>query len=64
MKPFSIMTGTVGEPIFIDRRTSTEDFEKIRKNLEDIMVKQAYDLDKRFTDFRVEQDLTPENFIK
>jgi lysophospholipid acyltransferase (LPLAT)-like uncharacterized protein len=64
MKPFSIMTGTVGEPIFIDRRTNTEDFEKIRKSLEDIMVKQAYDLDKRFTDFRVEQDLTPENFIK
>ena len=64
MKPFSIMTGTVGEPIFIDRRTKTEDFEIIRKKLEDVMVKQAYDLDKRFTDFRVEQDLTPENFIK
>ncbi len=64
MKPFSIMTGTVGEPIFIDRKTKTEDFEAIRKKLEDIMVKQAYDLDKRFTDFRVEQDLTPENFIK
>ena len=26
------------------------------------MVKQAYDLDKRFTDFRVEKDLTAENF--
>lgn len=62
MKPFSVMAGTVGEPIFIDRKTSIEDFEKIRKNLEDIMVKQAYDLDKKFTDFRVEQDLTPEIF--
>ena len=61
-KPFSIIAGTVGEPIFIDRKTKIEDFEKIRKNLEDIMIKQAYDLDKRFTDFRVEQDLTPENF--
>lgn len=63
-KPFSIIAGTVGEPIFIDRKTSTDDFEKIRKNLEDIMVKQAYDLDARFTDFRVEQDLTMENFEK
>lgn len=61
-KPFSIIAGTVGKPIFIDRKTKIEDFEKIRKNLEDIMVKQAYDLDKRFTSFKVEQDLTPENF--
>lgn len=63
-KPFSIIAGTVGKPIFIDRKTKIEDFEKIRKNLEDIMVKQAYDLDKRFTDFRVEQDLSAENFEK
>ena len=63
-KPFSIIAGTVGEPIFIDRKTKVEDFEKVRKNLEDLMVKQAYDLDKRFTDFRVEQDLTAENFEK
>lgn len=62
-KPFSKIAGVVGKPIFIDRKTKTEDFEKIRKNLEDIMVKQAYDLDKKFTDFRVEQDLTPESFI-
>lgn len=63
-KPFSIMAGEVGKPIFIDRKTKIEDFEVIRKNLEDIMVEQAYNLDKRFTDFRVEQDLTPENFDK
>jgi lysophospholipid acyltransferase (LPLAT)-like uncharacterized protein len=63
-KPFSVIAGTVGKPIFIDRKTKIEDFEKIRKNLEDIMVKQAYDLDKRFTDFRVEQDLSAENFEK
>ncbi len=62
-KPFSKIAGVVGKPIFIDRKTKTEDFEKIRKNLEDIMVKQAYDLDKKFTDFRVEQDLTPESFM-
>ena len=61
-KPFSVIIGTVGEPIFIDKKTKIEDFETIRKNMEDIMVKQAHDLDKKFTDFSVEQDLTPENF--
>jgi len=61
-KPFSIIAGDVGKPVFIDPGTKTSDFEKIRKKLEDIMVKQAYDLDKRFTDFKVEQDLTPDNF--
>jgi len=61
-KPFSIIAGTVGKPIFLDKKTKIKDFEKIRKNLEDIMLNQAHDLDKRFTKFKVEQDLTPENF--
>jgi len=61
-KPFSIINGNVGKPIFIDPKTKVDAFEKIRKSLEDIMVKQAYDLDRRFTDFKVEQDLTPEDF--
>ena len=61
-KPFSVIHGNVGQPIFIDKKTSIEEFETIRKNLEDLMVKQAYDLDKEFTNFKVEQDLTPENF--
>ena len=61
-KPFSRIAGEVGKPIFIDRKTKIEDFEQIRKNLEDIMVKQAYKLDSKFTNFRVEQDLIPENF--
>ena len=61
-KPFSVIAGNVGNPIFIDRKTKIEDFEKIRKKLEDLMIKQAYNLDKRFTKFKVEQDLTPENF--
>lgn len=61
-KPFSVIAGDVGNPIFIDRKTKIEDFEKIRKKLEDLMIKQAYNLDKRFTKFKVEQDLTPENF--
>ena len=61
-KPFSIIVGDVGEPIFIDRKTKTEDFEKIRKNLENIRVKQAYKLDKKFTTFKPEQDLVPDDF--
>ena len=61
---FSIVEGEVGQPIFIDRKTKIEEFESIRKKLEDLMVEQAYRLDKKFTDFKVEQDLTPENFEK
>ena len=63
-KPFSIILGDVGNPIFIDKSTKIEDFEEIRKNLENIMVKQAYDLDKKFTNFKVEQDLTANSIIK
>jgi lysophospholipid acyltransferase (LPLAT)-like uncharacterized protein len=61
-KPFSVIKGIVGKPIFIDSKTRIQDFESIRKNLEYIMVKQAIDLDKHFTSFRVEQDLTPNDF--
>jgi len=63
-KPFSIIKGVVGQPIYIDRKTEISDFERIRKGLEDLMIEQAYDLDKNFTDFKVEQDLTPDNFKK
>lgn len=61
-KPFSVIAGDVGKPIFIERKTKIEDFEKIRKNLEDLMIVQAQNLDKRFTKFTPEQDLTPDNF--
>lgn len=63
-KPFSIIKGVVGSPIFIDKSTKIEDFEKLRQDLENIMVTQANDLDRNFTDFVVEQDLTPEKFRK
>lgn len=61
-KPFSIIKGSVKEPVFVDKNTDIKDFEILRKSLENLMVKQAYDLDKNFTDFKVEQDLTPDNF--
>ena len=63
-KPFSIIRGSVEKPVFVDAKTDVKDFEKLRKSLEDLMVKQAYDLDKHFTDFKVEQDLTPNNFAE
>ena len=63
-KPFSVIKGIVGQPMFVDKSTKIEGFEKLRKDLEDIMVAQAYNLDKNFTDFVVEQDLTPKNFKK
>ena len=63
-KPFSIIKGVVGKPIFVDKSTKIDDFEKLRKDLEDTMVAQAYGLDKKFTSFVVEQDLTPEKFKK
>ena len=61
-KPFSVIAGEVGKPIFIDKQTKIEEFESVRKKLEDLMLKQAHDLDKKFTSFTPEQDLTPENF--
>jgi lysophospholipid acyltransferase (LPLAT)-like uncharacterized protein len=63
-KPFSIIHGSVEKPVFVDAKTDIKDFEKLRKKLEDLMVNQAYDLDKHFTDFKVEQDLTPNNFAE
>ena len=61
-KPFSVIKGSVSSPVFVDKNTDIKDFERLRQNLEELMVKQAYDLDKNFTDFKVEQDLTPNNF--
>lgn len=62
--PFSKIVCKIGEPIFIDRRISSENFEEQRKKLEKIMVKQMRNLDSEFDLFRVEQDLTASEFKK
>ncbi len=62
--PFSKITCNIEKPIFIDAKVSQEDFEKIRKNIEDIMVKQVRDMDGMFNLFKVEQDLTASEFKK
>lgn len=60
--PFSKITCKLADPIFIDSKISQEDFEKLRKLIEDIMVKQVREMDGEFNLFRVEQDLTSSEF--
>lgn len=60
--PFSKITCKLADPIFIDSKISQEDFEKLRKLIEDIMVKQVREMDGEFNLFKVEQDLTSSEF--
>lgn len=57
VKPFSKITCTVGEPLFVPRRASEEEFEAIRKKLEDYMVETTHKMDGEFHHMMVEQDL-------
>jgi lysophospholipid acyltransferase (LPLAT)-like uncharacterized protein len=63
-RPFSKITCAAGEPVFVDPKASKKEFEAIRKRIEDVMVGQVRDMDKEFTDFKVEQDLTATEFKK
>ena len=62
--PFSKIVCKVGKPVFVDSKSSAEEFEDIRKNLENVMVKQVRDLDAMFGLFKVEQDMTANRFKK
>ncbi len=62
--PFSKITCKVAEPIFIDPKADTDDMEKVRKQIEDIMVRQVREMDGEFNLFKVEQDLTASEFKK
>ena len=62
--PFSRIYCKIGQPVFVDSKISADDFEKTRKNIETIMVKQLRDLDKEFGLFKVEQDMTADKFKK
>ena len=44
--------------MFVPKRATPEEFEKIRKDLEDFMVKQMRELDAEFGLPCIEQDLT------
>ena len=60
--PFSTITCKIGNPIFIDSKISAEDFEKLRKKIENLMVRQVREMDGEFNLFKVEQDLTAAGF--
>ncbi len=60
--PFSKIICNVGNPVFIDRKATDEDFEAARKNLEDYMVRQMREMDKEFGLAPAEQDLTARRF--
>lgn len=60
--PFSKIVCRLGEPIYIDSKIGKTDFEKARKDLEKVMVKQLRELDAKFTDFKVEQDENATDF--
>ena len=60
--PFSRIKLVIGKPVFVAKNATSEELEKIRKNLEDIMVKQVRDLDAEFNLPAVEQDLKSGEF--
>ncbi len=56
-KPFSKIICNVGDPIYINRRASADEFESERKKIEGIMVKQMWDMDAKFGYAPMPQDL-------
>lgn len=60
--PFSKIVCNIGNPVFVPRRATAQEFESIRKNLEDFMVKQMRELDAKFNLPVAEQDLTSSEF--
>jgi lysophospholipid acyltransferase (LPLAT)-like uncharacterized protein len=62
--PFSRIDIVVGDPIYISRDADAQEFERLRKKLEDVMVGQLRDLDARYNLFHVEQDANPRDWKK
>lgn len=60
--PFSKIVCNIGEPVFVPRKATEEEFEKIRTDLENFMVKQTRELDAEFGLKPVEQDLNASEF--
>ena len=61
---FSRIKCKIGKPLFIAPNATSEEFESVRKTLEDIMVTQVRELDSEFGLMQVEQDLTADQFKK
>lgn len=62
--PFSKITCKISRPIFVDSKVSADEFESIRKQIEDIMVRQVREMDGEFGLIQVEQDMTASEFKK
>ena len=62
--PFSTITCKIHKPVFIDSKVTPEEFENLRKQIEDIMVRQVREMDGEFNLFQVEQDETAAEFKK
>ncbi len=62
--PFSKIVCNIGNPVFVPRRASDAEFEKIRHDLEDFMVTQMRELDAEYNYPEIEQDLTASEFKK
>lgn len=63
-RPFSKITCSVGDPVFIDPKISDAEFEKTRKRIENFMVKQLRDMDAEFNLEKVGQDQTAREYKK
>jgi lysophospholipid acyltransferase (LPLAT)-like uncharacterized protein len=61
---FSRIKCKIGKPLFVAPNATAEEFESVRKTLEDIMVAQVRELDSEFGLMQVEQDLTSDQFKK
>ncbi len=62
--PFSKITCRVGKPVFVNRRITNTEFEQIRTDLEQYMVRQVREMDAEFGLMQVEQDLRSHEFKK
>lgn len=60
--PFGTITCNVGNPIFIDKKASAEEFEAARRHLENFMVNQMREMDAEFGLAPAEQDQTASRF--
>lgn len=62
--PFSKIIMDVGDPIFVESKIKTPEFEQERQKIENICIKQLRDLDKIFNLMQVERGMTAGEFKK
>ena len=63
-KLFGTISVNIGKPIYIDSNLRGESFEKKRKDIEEIMIKQLHDMDDEFNLQKIECDLNATDYKK